>query len=313
MPNLNERQFQEPQLFEASEYDVPEPTLDERYEDVMREMASYGVAQVNVHPHAARGILDEGEILSQHYTDGSSGVYDPRKRAALEEEWGIDRPVYGTVQVPRQGELGPTEEAQYGSISIALKRSTRPRTTVTHGDSLDLEGGRPPVPIDDVAEGRAEAPVSELMHTITEDWREGMVKDPTRPPYYEWMEAQIVPAIPDYLGGTRGIESTDFREVHLPMGPYAPEKNTRYVLDQEMMEIGQGFEDIGVPAYLHRVEDRYQPPLPYSDEELEDQGFHRSAYQRMLRRDTSSPSRDMENVDRVDKTYRAKEFRRGTQ
>jgi len=309
MPNLNERQFQEPQLFEASRYDVPEPTLDDQYEDAMRDMASYGVAQINVHPHSARGIIDEGEILSQHYTGKSEGVYSPHRRSALEEEWGLARPVYGTVQVPRMGVLGNEEREQYGDIAIALKRSTRPRTTVTHGDSLALEYGDRPEPIDAVAEGWA-APVSQGTGEETEDYRRGMVEDPTRPPYYEWMEAQIEPT-----PGHRGVDVSEFREVHIPLSTHSPEKSSssgpRSSRDRGMVSIGKGFEDIGVPAYLNRTEQRYQPPLPYSDEELIEQGFSVGS-RRHVRRDTDL-SHIFENVERVDKSYRAKEFRRGTQ
>ena len=256
MPNLNERQFQEPQLFDTFPYEH----IKDPYQEGARERAIGGNVVVQAPLEAVEGIAKEGELLSQHYTGTSRGALTPERRAEWEEYQGLETPVYGTLQTPAD----PPPPAQYGHVEFTLGRHTRPRTTAIYGDSLGHEGRV--ARLDEVAEGGARLPQSRSLEYASrggEQAREQVqTLDPDR---HEWayVETQVEPRPHE-----RGVPLSDVRQANFKTQRRVPEDD-QYpdIVDQRLYETGQEveqarrLEEAGVKTYMDRKEQSVQMPL----------------------------------------------------
>lgn len=96
--------------------------------------------RVRVPPEVVPDVLEAGELRNQFATGGSRGLYDPDRRAAIEEAlFGIGVDV-GAAERPIYGYLSGSNEAilhQYGRAVIRLRPEVAARATFTLGDTLD--------------------------------------------------------------------------------------------------------------------------------------------------------------------------------
>jgi len=274
MPRLNSQQFTQPSLFPRSRQEVGQPTTEDRYHEEMQNYARGGVVQVNAPVREAHHVLDDEEILSQHHTGTSQGSYTPDFRYKWETAQGISNPIYGSVQTPGVSQLHRSDEGQYGAVGMQLSRSVRPRTTIMHGDSLGETA--PVVPIEDVASGRSNVSMSASVldrrnHYDRDVERQAFVDNPTALGSFKYVEAQVEPT-PGRLGV--GLEEVRGVEMNLPERAVLNEPGFNQAQKtQERMEVGQRFEDQGIPVNYTREEQTYQPPLPASASDLRAQGF----------------------------------------
>jgi len=254
MPNLNERQFEDQQLFDPGP--PGDPNSPENLKKHYQELVSYNPVTVRAPIKAIPGIKGSGEILTQHDVGSSMGFFSPKARGVWEERAGFERsPVYGSVDIPDEHTGIRDRASQYGQASFRMKPEVRDRTRITLGDSLGANVNPPG--LRDVESGREEVVDTTRSH-------EQRNHPPTRTlSPYTYIEAQIEPR-----EGERGVPLSDVQSVDLTTAS-SPSTDLGRDIGKEMRE----FESLGVPASISKNEMRYQPPLPYSPQELLDQGF----------------------------------------
>ena len=300
MPDLSPQQFQEQRLFDPGE--SQQTDFYDTYGEEMANYAAGGVVQVNIPSSKMQHVLDDEEILNQYHTGTSQGTYMPDFRSEWEEGVGLNAPVYGSVQIPGGvSRLHPHDERQYGEVGLQLNRSVRPRTTITHGDSL----GRAHyvTPLDDAARGAS------VEATIDP---ESLVDNPTRLGSFEYVEAQIEPQHGRLGIGLDEVRAAEIplREQNIPQLGYRPntigEHRAQQAEDTKRSVAGQ-LEDRGIPTYVTRQEQIYQPPLPYRRSELIEQGF-KGADDIYSRASSDPHSSESENLRWTNKRYRYPEL-----
>lgn len=213
---------------------------------------------------ALPGILEKG-IRTQYETGTSEGVYDPQMRRSAEKNMGYsDHPVYGYLDVTMEGRRADTS-TYYGPMKFTMKDSVRDRTTVYGGDSLPYahEGDRPadyrsppPTPLRGVQAG-----AEPIVRMQTSDGPPLLNERST--PY---VEAHI------HSESGEGRASVDIdRDVLGVQFDWASPSFGYHGTDYEPDAVDALASRVPV---THRTRaPNYQPPLPFTERETEEQGF----------------------------------------
>ena len=120
-----------------------------------REVATFGEISVSTPRSVVPDIQRLGSIRTQHETGRSQGAFNPGLREDVERQMGYDEsPVYGYFQ------RDPSEEPPYGNVNFHLKSSTKDRTYVHPGDSLNYSrsGSYPTEHAREIISGEVPAP-----------------------------------------------------------------------------------------------------------------------------------------------------------
>lgn len=295
---MTARDHLHPQLFEPGRRSsAPKPDRDSEVQEQLRGADLI----VRAPEHALPGILGDGYLKTQHETTGSGGGYAPDARALQEAEMGFtDNPVYGMLVSPVEKDpftKSRDDGEHYGSFKFTMKNSVRDRTTVTDGDSWMESTRKPenhPVPLRAVEAGQAVPPV-----TMPDDrWGRG---------HLDYFEAQIHNPSGEGRGRLPLSDVSSLDVDHMDPESGLP----RFVASYP--ELGQQFQDAGVSTWHNVARRARQHPLPFTSEELDDQGFlGASAYPFRLSDDVplaQNPNR-MENVFEYTETYHQNDLHR---
>jgi hypothetical protein len=117
---------------------------------VMQAAVDSQPVAVRMNPTALVGMVNDGRMKTQFETRTSNGMLDQDRRALAEETMfgyptDLDpkkRPIYGYMS-PDYDALNGGGPTQYGPVKVLLKDQVRPRTTVSFGDTLSVEGTLP--------------------------------------------------------------------------------------------------------------------------------------------------------------------------
>lgn len=120
--------------------------------DNMNKIVDNNPVQIRVYPGVLNKIVADGRFKSQFESGKSEGMYSPGRRAEAEKNLmgaptDLDdtlRPIYGYISGSASNESIEARVEQYGTITVILKDDVKERTTVTWGDSLEIDqnGGR---------------------------------------------------------------------------------------------------------------------------------------------------------------------------
>lgn len=254
-------------LFNPMQFEDPSiGKLPHQDRENMRYLAHSPVA-VRAPLESIPSIARTGDLRNQHEVGDSRGDYNPRGRKSWEKRVGFPaNPVYGyldtqtheqeLVGAKRLGEThGQPRAEHYGEAKFTLN-TPRSKVTVLNGDTLGV--ATPPRDLTAVRKDGEIPTGSEMFgnHRIN-----------------GYMEAQVHGPVSE-TGNVR-VPMSDVHsiEVDVDWGSLTNVKVPGPAREKHEAVIGLG-EKYNVPVSFNVEEHRYQPPLPYTDDELLDQGFH---------------------------------------
>lgn len=156
--------------------------VTDRFKAVVNGALETGGVFVRVRPATLEKILDSGRIKSQFETDRTAVKSTTEIRRQVEglfygykaDSPNEQRPIYGYLSADRKGRVTKNSAAKdaveedwldgYGPVAVKLKSSVHERTTISHGDSIDV-----------AAKSSAVAPVK----LTNPDWHGALVDYPS--------------------------------------------------------------------------------------------------------------------------------------
>jgi hypothetical protein len=212
---------------------------------------------IGVDANHVPAILRAGRLLSQHDTGTSGGSYDPDYRRDTEDDWGMEKPIYGVWRHPEIEDRiwgttpGMHDFGAYGNVTFQAKRNLQGKQFFTHGDSL----GNPVPP----------TPIGEADRRF----------DRSLPKSVTYIESQFQPDRPD-----EGLPLSDIKSAEVRVWGSKTD-------DIENFEIrpARAIQDYGIPTTVFRRGTMTQPTLghQFNDEYSEGQASRRNKFNASLR------------------------------
>jgi len=214
-----------------------------------QELLRTGRPVVRAPSKAMPGILSKGQFLTQHDTNTTRGAYNPNFRSEWEQDAGFERPpVYGTYQQGGGEAVDPDADParQYGEHYFTLSEETRDRARVLHGDSLGSETY--PEPVTDLMEDKDPIPELDVSQYVF---------------HVPYTETQVEPR-----EGEKGVPLSDVASARIDITPPGNWDWTEYNHQPAKLGYARDLQRQGIPTKVTEETISYQPPLPYTDEEL---------------------------------------------
>lgn len=238
---------------------LPEEEQRARARNRTNQERSFEPVAVRVPEKVLPKVLQTGDIRSQHDTNSSMGYLNPSHRMEAEIDMGFDdHPVYGYIDESDPSDLLGGHLRHYGNVKFEMKNSVKDRTTILEADSLPYEGYSDisqPVPVRNVQQGER------LPHFMDAEAGQDIDGEP------DFIEAQIH-STPETANPERRSR-VPLSDVHSA----TIEHLDRRVDNFSYKDMGDELTSRGVNVEHLVPETREQPPLPFDNLELGQQGF----------------------------------------